>query len=82
MMNGRGGRKASETHSSFSQDMSLSKALNPLAAPVIQRQKKKWLLLVSSLGEIVCSHVNMIGVKKKEKAKGGRDHVRGGEVLG
>lgn len=41
MMNGLGGRKASETHSSLSLDMSLSKALNPST------------LLESSLGEIV-----------------------------
>lgn len=37
----RGGRKASETHSSLSLDMSLSKALNPSE------------FLESSLGEIV-----------------------------
>lgn len=56
MMNGWRGRKASETHSSPPFVMSLSKALNPSAAPVNQQQNK-WLLLVSSLGEIVC--VNM-----------------------
>lgn len=58
MMNGRWERKASDTHSSFSLDMSLSKALNSSTAPANQ-QLTKWLFLASSLGEIVCNSVNM-----------------------
>lgn len=54
MMNGRGGRKASESHSSLSLDMSLSKALNPSTTPVNQ-QRDEWLLLGSSREEYLCN---------------------------
>lgn len=58
VMNGRRGRKASETHSSSSLDVSLSKGLNPSTAPDNQ-QLTKLFLLGTSLGEIVCNCVKM-----------------------
>lgn len=52
LINGRWGRKASETHSSSSLDMSLSKGLNPSTASDNQ-QLTKLFLRGRSLGEIV-----------------------------
>lgn len=58
LINGRWGRKASETHSSFWLDMSLSKGLNLSTAPDNQ-QLTKLFLRGRSLGEIVCNCVKM-----------------------
>lgn len=79
MMNGRGGRKASESHSSLSLDMSLSKALNPSTAPVNQ-QWDEWLLLGSSSGGSLCVTARQCPLPAEtevmKKVKRRRNHVR------
>ena len=69
--------------------MSLSKALNPSTAPVNQQQDK-WLLLGSSLRELVCNCVNVkqrplpakieVSKRSKDREKKIMSETKGEEV--